>query len=210
VLVSGDLADDGSAEAYRRGLELIRRLEIPIIVLPGNHDHRETMRRECDLAGEGAEPIRYCTEVGELRLIVCDTIVPGSDAGRLDAEQRQWLAAELAAEPDRPTVIAMHHPPILTGLTDLDLIGLPDADRLALGELLAANPQVARVVCGHVYRTTFGTLGGCGVVICPSTYTQATLEIGMTEFTVTEEPPGFAVHAWVEGELASLIATISG
>jgi Icc protein len=190
-------------------LELLAPLAVPTHFLPGNHDDRGTMRRELGLAGEGAEPIRYSVTVGDLQLVLCDTLVPGSDAGRLDREQREWLAAELAAEPNRPTLIAMHHPPILTGLTALDLIGLPDEDRAGLAELLASSPQVVRVLCGHVHRSTFGTLGGCGVVISPSTWAQTTLEIAMTEFTLSDEPPGYALHAWVGGELASHIAPVT-
>jgi 3',5'-cyclic AMP phosphodiesterase CpdA len=210
VLVSGDLADDGAAATYRRVLELLEPLAIPLFVLAGNHDDRATMRREYGLPGSGADPIRYAAAVGELRLVACDTVVPGSDGGSLDAEHRDWLAAELALEPDWPTVVAMHHPPILTGLDTLDEIGLPEPDRAGLAELLAANPQVVRVLCGHVHRATFGTLGGCGVVICPSTHAQAKLEIGMTEFALSDEPPGFALHAWVGDQLASHIGPVSG
>ena len=96
----------------------------------------------------------------------------------------------------------MHHPPIL------DRAHRPRSDRAPETRTAPASASCwrptlrsPRVVCGHVHRTIFGALGGCGVVICPSTYAQTTLEIGMTEFTVTDEPPGFAVHAWVRGAL---------
>jgi hypothetical protein len=32
----------------------------------------------------------------------------------------------------------------------------------------------------------------------------------MTEFTLSDEPPGYALHAWVGGELASHIAPVTG
>ncbi len=83
----------------------------------------------------------------------------------------------------------MHHPPLLTGMPAFDEIGLPELDRLALGDLVAANPHVVRVVTGHVHRAIFGTAGGCGVVVCPSTYLQAPLEIGTHELNLVEEPP---------------------
>ena len=100
----------------------------------------------------------------------------------------------------------MHHPPILTGIGGLDSIGL--TNREALGALLARSPQVRRVIAGHVHRGAFGVIGGCGVVACPSTNLQTKLEIGSEGFTTVREPPAFAVHALVEGELVSHVQPV--
>jgi hypothetical protein len=51
-------------------------------------------------------------------------------------------------------------------------------------------------------------VGGCGVVACPSTNLQAKLEIGSDGFTVVREPPAFAVHALVDGQLVSHLQPI--
>jgi len=123
--------------------------------------------------------------------------------GALGPERLGWLEAELEAAGDRPVVVAMHHPPLLTGIPVLDDIGLPAADRAALGELLARHGHVLRVVAGHVHRTAFGTLGGRGVVTAPSTNLQARLELGAQAFDFRPEPPGFLLHADVGGELVS-------
>jgi 3',5'-cyclic AMP phosphodiesterase CpdA len=212
VLVSGDLVDDPGARQYERVRELLTPLPMPVFVLAGNHDDRDALREYFALAdgatGAAAGPFRYSARVGELRLIGCDTTVDGTDAGAFGLEHRVWLEAELASEPTRPTIVAMHHPPMLTGLTALDEICLPQIDRLALGELLPAHPQVARIISGHVHRGAFATLGGCGVMTCPSTFRQAPLELGMTEVELIAEPAAFAVHALVEGELVSHLQPI--
>jgi 3',5'-cyclic AMP phosphodiesterase CpdA len=186
---------------------------VPVFVLAGNHDDRDALREYFALPGSSTgaagSPFRYSAGVGELRLVVCDTTIPGREEGIFDAERRAWLATELAAEPATPTIVAMHHPPLLTGMPAFDEIGLPELDRLAVGDLLAANPHVVRVVTGHVHRAIFGTAGGCGVVVCPSTYLQAPLEIGTTELKLVEEPPAFAVHSTVDGGLASYIQPIA-
>ena len=88
----------------------------------------------------------------------------------------------------------MHHPPLEIGIPVLDRIGLPAEDRAALAELLARSPHVCRVIAGHVHRTAFAVLGGCGVVTCASTNRQAKLEFGAEEFEFVHEPPAFAVH----------------
>lgn len=207
VLVSGDLVDHPGAREYERVRELLAPLPMPVYVIAGNHDDRDALREYFALStsdtGAVGGPFRYSVRVGDLRLIGCDSTLHGSEAGAFSLEQRIWLEAELANDRGRPTIVAMHHPPILTGLDAFDLIGLPEPDRAALGDILAANPHVARVVCGHVHRSAFGTLGGCGVMICPSTYLQAPLELGMTEIELASQPIGFALHALVEDELVS-------
>jgi 3',5'-cyclic AMP phosphodiesterase CpdA len=182
VLVTGDLAEHGTADEYERIRELLAPLPMPVHVIAGNHDDREALRAHFGATATAG--------VGDLRLVACDTTQPGRDDGRLDVA---WLAARLA-ESDAPTIVAMHHPPLEIGIPVLDRIGLPDADRTALAALLARSPHVCRVIAGHVHRTVFGVLGGCGVVMCPSTNRQAKLEFGAEEFEFVHEPPAFAVH----------------
>lgn len=206
VLVSGDLVNDPAAGEYERVAEALAPLPMPVHLLAGNHDDAGLMRERFPTAystGAPPEPYRYSTDCGGLRLIACDTTLGGREEGSLEGERREWLERELAAEPGLPTIVAMHHPPLITGLTALDAIGLPSADRAALAELLAANPQVLRVVCGHVHRGAFGVLGGCGIFTCPATDLQAPLEIGMQEIHLVRGPPAVALHALVGGEVVS-------
>jgi len=210
VLVSGDLADGAATAEYERLRELLEPLPVPVHVLAGNHDDRDALRAHFGQAGGGApgERVRYTAPCGDLRLVVCDTTRPGRNDGQLDAEHRDWLTAQLDAEPDAPTIVAMHHLPLPIGLPVLDAIGLPQADRGALAELLARTPQARRVVAGHVHRTVFGALGGCGVVACTSTHLQARLEIGMPDLELVPGPPSFALHALLDGELISHVQPI--
>jgi 3',5'-cyclic AMP phosphodiesterase CpdA len=186
---------------------------MPVFVMAGNHDDRDGLREYFALGesstGAVGTPFHYSVSVGELRLVVCDSTIPGHEEGAFDAERRNCLKDELAAASETPTIVAMHHPPLLTGMPAFDEIGLPEADRLALGELLAASPNVLRVVAGHIHRAVFGTAGGCGVVVCPSTHLQAPLEIGTTELRLVREPPAFALHSRVDGGIASHIQPIS-
>ena len=107
VLVTGDIANAGDPAEHARADELLAPLEMPVLKLAGNHD----------LLGA---PLQYVAEAGGLRFVVCDTSQPGRDDGTLDVE---WVADQLV--PDVPTVIAMHHPPLVTGMQWVDDIGLP-------------------------------------------------------------------------------------
>jgi Icc protein len=176
VLVTGDLAEGGTAAEYDRFRELIAPLPMPVHVLPGNHD-------DLDWAGP------HSVTADGLRIVLCDTHRPGRDDGHLDLD---WLAAELAR--DEPAIVAMHHHPVPIGIGGLDEIGLPASERAGLARLLERSPHVVRVVAGHVHRTAFATLGGRPVVTCASTNRQARLELGSPGFTIADEPPAFLVH----------------
>jgi 3',5'-cyclic AMP phosphodiesterase CpdA len=176
VLVTGDLADGARPAEYDRFREITAPLPMPVHVLPGNHDQLDW-------------PGPHTVDCDGIRVVLCDTTIPGRDEGRLDVD---WLAAEIAET--APTIVAMHHPPLLTGIGGLDAIGLPEHERAALERLLQASPHVLRVVAGHVHRSAFATLGGRAVATCASTNLQARLEIGSPGFSIASEHPAFLVH----------------
>jgi 3',5'-cyclic-AMP phosphodiesterase len=209
VLMSGDLADNAADGEYELVRELLAQLSAPVYVLPGNHDDRDTLRRHFDLPGAMGTPVQYAVNLGPLRLVLLDSTRPGEDRGELDVERLRWLDAELAVEPERVTLLALHHPPVSTGIAAWDEIGLPVADRRALAEVLRRHPQVRRLVAGHVHRTMAGELAGRAVLAVPSTYVQTRLSFNSEEIECAAEPPGFAVHAALDGELASHVQPVS-
>jgi Icc protein len=208
VLVTGDLTENAADAEYERTCELLRPIGAPLHVLPGNHDDRAALRRHFGVPGAGDEPVQYSADLGPLRLVVADTTTPGEDPGVLDAERLAWLDAELAAAPEAPTVLAMHHPPLLTGIPPLDAIGLPDSDRRALAEVVERHPQVRRIVAGHMHRAIFSDLAGRVVIAAPSTYMQARLDLEDGQLRLEPAPAGFAVHAVVDGELISHVEPV--
>ena len=208
VLVSGDLADGATDAEYERALELLAPLQAPAFVLPGNHDDRAGLRRHFGLAGAGADPVCYAADLGPLRLLVLDSTIPGEDAGALDAERLAWLEGELAAAPESPALIALHHPPLVTGVPAWDDIGLAEESRRSLGDVVARHPQVRRIVAGHVHRTIAGQLAGRSVLAVPSTYVQGRLDFSARELRLAAEPAGFAVHAVLDGEVTSHIQPV--
>jgi 3',5'-cyclic AMP phosphodiesterase CpdA len=208
VLLSGDLAAVGAEAEYVRVRELLAPLPMPVHVLAGNHDDHELLRAHFPLPGGNgdgaARPYRYATEVAGVRLIGCDSTIAGRHDGALDVG---WLEAQLD---ERPTVVAMHHPPISMGFPALDEIGLAAADVEALGGLLARSPQVRRVVAGHAHRAAFGVLGGCGVAACPTVHLSPRLDLGAPEYVIVREPPAIAVHVLTGGDVLTHVQPVTG
>lgn len=210
VLVSGDLSDDGSEESYRLARPLLDRFDCPVYVLPGNHDNRARLRATFGLPGVGDQPIDYTAEVGELRLVLLDSNVPGQDPGRFGPRDLAWLDEMLGEEPERPTLLAVHHTPLATGLPGWDAINLDPSEREALAGVVACHPQLRAIVGGHLHRIAAGSLAGCPVLSAPSTYLQALPDFNLeAEDVEMTGPPGFALHVFHDGELSSQVEMLS-
>lgn len=200
VIASGDLVDLGAPEEYAHLRGLLAPLSMPVYAIPGNHDDRAHLRAafadQAYLPREGF--IQYVVDPGPVRLVFLDTLIPGQDGGELCGARLDWLASRLAEAPDRPTVIVMHHPPFLTGVANLDDMGLAGAEDLA--RLLARSPQVERILCGHLHRSIQVRWHGVLASVCPSTAHQVALGLRPDEpLCYVMEPPGFQLHAWVSG-----------
>lgn len=208
VLVTGDLTDDAGEESYARARELLARLDAPLYVLPGNHDDRRRLREAFELPGSADEPVNYSADVGGLRLVAFDSIVPGRDPGAYSQEQLRRLDERLGEQHEAPTLLALHHPPLPTGISGWDEINLTRTDREAMAELAARHPQLRAIVCGHLHRTAVGAVGGCAVLSAPSACLQVRPDYERDEVEFVD-PPGFALHVLHDGELSSQVELLA-
>ncbi|HET7121709.1 MAG TPA: phosphodiesterase [Solirubrobacterales bacterium] len=211
VLVSGDVSDDGSAESYELARRTLERLGVPVHVLPGNHDDRRRMREVFGLPGSGEEPINYTVDVGELRLVLLDSIVPGQDPGALGPERMRWLDAALAEDSTSPTILALHQAPLPTGNAHWDGINWEDSGmaRQELSAVVERHPQLRAIVAGHLHRIAAATLAGCPVLSVPSAYVQAVPDYEGNDVEMVGLP-GFALHVLSDGELACQVEPLAG
>jgi 3',5'-cyclic AMP phosphodiesterase CpdA len=208
VLVSGDLANGRKAAEYALARELLGRLGVPVHVLPGNNDDRAALREAFDLPGDGNEPIDYAVDLGPLRLVVIDSTIPGKTRGEFTPAQLERLGAELAAAPETPTIVATHHPPLTTAIAEWDRFNLRRKAREALAATIAPHPQVKAIVGGHLHRIAASTLAGRPVIVAPSTYLQARPDFVAETVDVDARPPGFVLHALLDGELSSQVELV--
>ncbi len=65
-----------------------------------------------------------------------------------------------------------------------------------------------RLVAGHVHQPLVSTLAGRAVLSIPSTYVQAQLDFDAPEIQFGAGPPGFAVHALLDGAITSYLHTV--
>ena len=210
VLVTGDLAEHAAAAEYAVARDLLAAAAVPVHVVAGNHDAGAGLHAAFPLAGVTAGPYRWAARLGPVHVVACDTSRPGRDDGQLAPAELDWLRERLAAEPDVPTIVAMHHPPLPTGMAWVDDIGLPPADRAALADVLQAAPQVQRVVTGHVHMAVHGRLGGATVSTGPSTWRdRPVLAPGADPPRMAPAPAELLVHVLVEGELVTHVQPVA-
>ena len=198
VLITGDLTDLGSAAEYAEVRRQLAPLQAPCYVIPGNHDDRDAFRMafadHAYLPSDG-EFLQFSVDLGPIRLIGLDTVIPGSAAGTLCAERLSWLADALDATSGKPVLIAMHHPPMDTAIPFMDRIGL--RGREAFADVIARHPTIERITCGHVHRPIMARFAGTVASTCPSTAHQVLFTLSHTmPDSWSPEPPGFQVHLW--------------
>ena len=169
VLVTGDISDDGTEESYATARAELSRLGLPLLVIPGNHDAREGLRTAfaglAELPREG--PLNWVADVRDTRVVGLDTLVEGQGAGRLDREALDTLSGALGGASGAPVVVALHHPPLRTGIRFMDGIGLENPD--ALESIVSRYDGPLRMVAGHVHGVYHGMLGSHPVSTAPST-----------------------------------------
>lgn len=198
ILVTGDLVNDERADEYAVLAEALADPPAPLFLLPGNHDRRENMRAAFPhhdyLPRSG--PLSFVVDRFPVRLVCVDQIVPGETHGMLTEQGARWLDKTLSAKRNKPTIVALHHPPFLTHDVLFDQIGLRDADRFA--KVIARHRQVGRIICGHHHRVGVGQVAHAPAVIAPSTSWVYGLAVQPEQPVApkTAEQTGWMLHIW--------------
>jgi 3',5'-cyclic AMP phosphodiesterase CpdA len=198
VILTGDVTEHGTEAEYAHALELLSPLRQPLLAIPGNHDEREAFRRA--FAGHGfvpaAGPLHFVAGAyGPVRVIALDISVVGHHHGDIDVATAAWLDAALAEEPERPTLILMHQPPVETGIGFIDAYRCFNGDRLET--IVARYPAVERILCGHVHRHMSQRFGGTLLQIAPSTASSIALRLAPDAEPASHvEPPALLLHHW--------------
>ncbi len=196
ALITGDIANDCSQNATQNSAEILSKLNCPFFIIPGNHDDKQTL---WSVFGGQAIPsmekgfINYVIERPDIRLIAIDSTKENSSGGQICQTRLQWLGECLIQEPQKPTIIFMHHPPVKFSVIETDIDGFDGADDL--GELIAKFSNIKAIICGHVHLPTHSLWNGTIVSAAPSTGMQLGLDLSMkkpSEFYLNEA--GYQLH----------------
>ncbi|MEV0721208.1 phosphodiesterase [Micromonospora purpureochromogenes] len=200
VVITGDLVDQGRPDEYATLREVIGRYPLPVHLVAGNHDDRESL---LDAFGGtpylgGGFSAYYHVDHPDVTVVVLDSLTPGEGGGRLGEDQLGWLDGVLAGRPDVPALVCLHHPPVVVGVPAADAVRLADGD--ALAEVVRRHPHVVRVAAGHLHRPVTTGYAGTVLTVAPSTWRQASLTMSVDdEIGWVDEPTAFLLHAVDDG-----------
>ena len=167
LLLSGDLCHDESWQGYAQLRDWLATFPLPVLLLPGNHDHPWRLRAALGRRAAVAPALVCC---GGVDLLLLDSHRSGTEAGWLGERQLTWVREQLAGRRRRSLVVAVHHPPLAIGDPDLDAIALADGPELLA--LLRPESDLRAVLFGHVHQHWQGPMPGRAEVAllgCPST-----------------------------------------
>ena len=214
LILSGDIADKGAADSYQRVRATIAQCPFPVHVMTGNHDDRRALLKafpECPTFDDatGKRYAQYSLDVKGLRVVCLDTLKHGRHGGALCEARADWLAAQLAAHPVTPTLIVMHHPPVIAGIDWMD--PRPNEAWLQrVGAAIKGHKQVIGMACGHLHRPVAASFDATPVSITPAVAPAVSLDLRPVNFSkadgrgiVDAEPPGYALHRWKDGQLVT-------
>ncbi|GAC68675.1 metallophosphoesterase [Gordonia soli] len=172
IIVSGDLADAGELDAYRRLRSMIeptaQRMGARLCYAMGNHDDRASFRIGLGVGRNGstdlAAPYDRVDQVGDLRIVTLDSTVPGRHDGAVDEARLAWLHGVLREESPGGSLLVLHHPPVRSPVTTVDHLRLnrPEALTSAI-----RGSDIRMILCGHAHHTGASALAGIPVWIGP-------------------------------------------
>ena len=210
LLVTGDLADEGDDDvSYRRMKSAVAGMPFPVHYCMGNHDSRDGFLKHFPEVPTAGGFVQYALEEFLLRVLVLDTLEVGRHGGGFCEVRAAWLAARLDEQPERPTLIVLHHPPIETGLSWMT--ENPDAEWVArLHAVVAPRTHIVGMISGHLHRPVVTSWAGTTLAVCPSTAPQVALDLEPIDPDhpdgrpmIVADPPGYALHYWTGQQLIS-------
>lgn len=192
TLVTGDLTQEGSPEQYAL-LRTLLRDSGPYALLPGNHDDAECLHRLFPEAAPRPGGM-LCLDLAGLRLMLVDSSVERQDHGKLGETLLRDMALECDSDP-RPTLVAMHHPPIPAQVPALDDMGLRETE--SFQAWAAKRTCITAILAGHYHQTQFSMLGRCcPVIVAPPVALPTIADFTARSFQVEDTAPAIVMHLW--------------
>jgi len=213
IVATGDLTEAGDLESYAAFRAILtEETDLPVYPGVGNHDLRANFIQAFDWPADRLAEgfVQYGVDLPEgLRLVMCDSLDEGEAGGGFCKTRAGWLRGVLEGGPADPVLVAIHHPPVVSGIRWMD----PSPDAPWIGRLAGAlqgHDQVQGLICGHLHRPLVSRLAGVTVAVAMATDIQLTLDLTEVDMRrpdgrelLVEEPPGYALHMWAGGRLTT-------
>jgi Icc protein len=180
VVVTGDVAEDGSAGAYRAARAITSRLADEVHYVRGNHDDRATMAAVLD----AGEDLRVVELSPHWTMALVNSAWDEHGEGRVEPDTLIRLDEALLGA-SANVVVALHHPPNST--CTYPYCGIDNGPEVM--STLTGRPQVRAVLSGHLHRRFDIIRDRIRFLGAPSTCRQLKHVGAQTHFVATPAPP---------------------
>jgi len=184
VLSTGDLSQDHSAQSYIDFTDNIKKLALPCYCIPGNHDLQSIMMP--NLIEQGISQVTHIMS-DFWQIIMLDSQVEGLVHGELVDSELEFLQQTLADNPDKHTLVCLHHHVLPVGSNWLDQHMLKNSERFL--ETIRPFNNVCAVLSGHVHQMVDVYHNGVRFMTTPSTCVQ--FKPNSYDFAVDNKAPGY-------------------
>jgi len=189
VVITGDIADNGSYVAYRQLCDTVKEFGLVVFVIPGNHDNINIMRLVLPEFNGNLNEIEPGTWMPSFitsescAYVFLDTTSHGVDHGIFDHDQAEILKNCLSNLSTHSIFLFMHHPPFDVGIPAMDMINLLDPEPL-YSALVPFKPNIRHIFLGHLHKTIHGTWRGMPFSAIRSTVHQVCTKSGSNNLNV--------------------------
>ncbi|MGV6820301.1 MAG: metallophosphoesterase [Parvularcula sp.] len=210
IIGTGDLTETGSVPAYKLLKRMLDRADIDMLPVMGNHDISSNFKRVFGRMHFNNGFCQYSTDLGPVQLVVTDTHDETIHGGDFCPDRAEWLRKALTDAGDKPVLLAMHHPPFVSGI---DWMGARDNHEPwvdAIRNVVKDFPNVKKIITGHIHRQIERSFAGTCCFVSSATAAEVDLELAPITSSeadgrplIVDEPPGFALHWWDGQEFVS-------
>ena len=204
LLATGDLAQDGSAEAYQYLATAFNHYSFPTCWIPGNHDSYETMKQH--LQAERVVSSKYVIS-DHWQIVMLNSTIPDMTHGIVSESQLDFLDQALQSCPDKHALVCLHHQALAAGSLWIDRKGLHNDTELR--QRLSRHLHLKGVLWGHVHQESRRVIDGVEWMSTPSSCIQ--FKPGSEEFRIDDKPPGYRkLDLYPDGRIESSVDRING
>ena len=172
LLISGDLAHNGTLRSYQKLKKILNPIEKEIYVLPGNHDDLSNLSQIFNQS--------YLRNfvIGCWEVITIDSVQVDKVSGRLNDEQLNSLSQQISSSSAKYIALCLHHPPVSMQSDWNDELSLENPDDLF--DVIDQFDNIKAVMWGHAHQCSEFNRNGVKLFSCPSTAVQynGSLSIG--------------------------------
>ena len=179
-LVTGDITITEQAEEFNHYANLLTRFEMPIYVIPHNHDDRDILRstfekQACPVESEGK--IDYVIEDSDHPLFALVITLIGSPGSEITEAQASLLDARLNEKSTPPTMIIIHYPPIKSGVLETEVDDF--IREKLLGSVIIKHHHFEKIICVHIHMPINANWNDTVISTVPSMGMQLVLDLSL-------------------------------